>query len=135
MIQRLSHATVYVNDQEAAKKFYVDKLGFEVREDENMGPFRWLTVSPKGQKDLELVLIPIVPSPMLAEDDAASLRALLAKGALGVSILLTDDCNATYEELKAKGVQFTAAPTERPYGLEAMLKDDSGNVYSIVQRR
>lgn len=135
MIQRLSHATVYVLDQEAAKNFYVDKLGFEVREDENMGPFRWLTVAPKGQKDLELVLIPIMPSPMLGEDDVASLRSLLHKGALGVSILLTDDCKATYEELKAKGVQFTAAPAERPYGLEAMMKDDSGNVYSIVQRR
>jgi predicted enzyme related to lactoylglutathione lyase len=124
-----------VNDQDAAKRFYVDKLGFEVREDENMGPFRWLTVSPKGQKDLQLVLIPIMPSPMLAEADVASLRALLAKGALGMSILLTDDCQATYAELSAKGVQFTAPPTERPYGLEAMLKDDSGNTYSIVQRR
>jgi len=135
MIQKLSLATVYVNDQEAAKAFYVEKLGFEVREDERMGPMRWLTVSPRGQKDLELVLIPIMASPMLGEDDVASLKALLKKGALGVSILLTDDCAATYEELKAKGVEFTAAPTERPYGLEAMLRDDSGNIYSIVQRR
>jgi predicted enzyme related to lactoylglutathione lyase len=135
MIQKLSLATVYVNDQEAAKAFYVEKLGFEVREDERMGPMRWLTVSPRGQKDLELVLIPIMASPMLGEDDVASLKALLKKGALGVSILLTDDCVATYEELKAKGVEFTAAPTERPYGLEAMLRDDSGNIYSIVQRR
>jgi predicted enzyme related to lactoylglutathione lyase len=135
MIQKLSHATVYVNDQDSAKIFYVEKLGFEVREDERMGPMRWLTVSPPGQKDLELVLIPIMASPMLGEGDVASLKALLEKGALGVSILLTDDCVATYEELKAKGVEFTAAPTERPYGLEAMLRDDSGNVYSIVQRR
>jgi predicted enzyme related to lactoylglutathione lyase len=133
MIQRLSHSTVLVLDQDRAKAFYVDKLGFEVRNDVLLGTFRWLTVAPKGQPDLEIILMGIAPSPFMDEATCAVLRGLVAKGALGPGVLGTADCKATYDELKAKGVEFLSPPTERPYGVEAMLKDDSGNVFSMVQ--
>jgi catechol 2,3-dioxygenase-like lactoylglutathione lyase family enzyme len=134
MLQKLSHVTVWVLDQDRAEAFYTGKLGFEIRSDHRFGGFRWLTVGPKGQKDMELVLLPVAPGPMLDEAGAAALRDLVKKGALCVGILETDDCKATYEELKAKGVVFHSAPAERPYGIEAVMRDDSGNYFSVVQR-
>ncbi|MES1210222.1 MAG: VOC family protein [Pseudomonadota bacterium] len=134
MIQTLTHVTVYVTNQEKARAFYVDKLGFEVRTDMTMGAFRWLTVGPKAQPGLQIVLMPLGASPVMSEAAAASLRDLIAQGAIGVGVLETDDCRATYEQLKAKGVRFRGEPAQRPYGLEAMLQDNSGNWFSLVQR-
>jgi predicted enzyme related to lactoylglutathione lyase len=133
MIQRLSHTAIYCVDQEVALRFYVDTLGFEVIEDERMGPFRWLTVAPKGQP-VEIILMQLMPGPMLDEASVASLRTLAEKGAFCAGVLETDDCRRTYEELSAKGVKFTGPPVERPYGLEVLLKDPSGNWFSVVQR-
>jgi predicted enzyme related to lactoylglutathione lyase len=133
MIQRLSHASVFVLDQERAKQFYTEKLGFEVRHDVSMGTFRWLTVGPKGQPDLEIVLMAIQPSPYMDEETCATMRRLVEKGAMSVGVLATSDCKKTYEELAAKGVEFVQPPTERPYGIEALLKDDSGNWFSMTQ--
>ena len=134
MIQTLSHTTIYVTDQEAARAFYVDKLDFEVRFDVTMGNFRWLTVSPKGQQGLQIVLMPMVASPMMDEGTAAELRALVAKGAFGCGVFETDDCQGTYENLKKRGVEFKMPPTQRPYGLETVLRDNSGNWFSLVER-
>ncbi len=135
MIQRLSHTTVYVLDQERARRFYTEKLGFEVRNDVALGPsFRWLTVGPKGQPDLELILMAIQPSQFMDEASCAQLRALVEKVGVSSGVFETADCRATYQELLAKGVQFVHPPTERPYGIEALLKDDSGNWFSMVQR-
>jgi catechol 2,3-dioxygenase-like lactoylglutathione lyase family enzyme len=134
MIQKLSHSTVYVLDQESAKQFYSRKLGFDVKNDVNMGPFRWLTVSPKGQPDLEIVLMATVPSPMMDEARAKTLRTLVEQGTFGCGVLETADIDREYQELKAKGVVFKQAPEERPYGKEAILRDDSGNWFSLVQR-
>jgi catechol 2,3-dioxygenase-like lactoylglutathione lyase family enzyme len=134
MIQRVSHTTVWVLDQDRAKEFYTDKLGFEVRQDARMGGFRWLTVSPKGQTDLEVVLMPIAPSPMMDETTAKTLRELVAKGTFGAGVLETADIQKAYGELKAKGVTFMSEPEERPYGIEALLRDDSGNWFSMVER-
>jgi catechol 2,3-dioxygenase-like lactoylglutathione lyase family enzyme len=134
MIQRLSHAGIFVLDQEQALEFYVGKLGFEVRHDERMGDFRWLTVGPKAQKDLEIILMTLQPGPMMDADAVKALRGLLAKGAIGVGVLETDDCRKTYDELKAKGVEFLHEPAERPYGIEALMKDNSGNWFSVVER-
>jgi len=134
MIQRLSHATVFVLDQDRAKDFYVGKLGFEVRTDQSMGGFRWLTVGPKGQPDLELILMKISPGPMLDEASAAQLRALVQKGAVGVGVFETPDVRKDYEELSKKGVRFKGPPEERPYGTETVMQDDSGNWFSVVQR-
>jgi len=134
MLQKLSHVTVWVLDQDRAAGFYVDKLGFEIRTDQRLGGFRWLTVGPKGQKEIELVLLPVAKGPMLEEGTAQALRDVVQKGALCVGVLETDDCRATYEELRKKGVEFHAPPAERPYGVEAVFRDDSGNYYSVVQR-
>lgn len=135
MIQKLSHTSVYVLDQDRAKAFYTEKLGFEVRNDVKMDGFRWLTVSPKSQPDLEIVLMPVSASPMMDEATATSIRELVAKGVFGAGVLETDDVRATYDELRAKGVEFMGEPQERPYGIEALLKDDSGNWFSLTQRR
>lgn len=134
MIQRLSHATIYVLDQDRARAFYTEKLGFEIRTDVTMGSFRWLTVGPQGQPDLELVLMPIAASPRMDAATTDAMRALIAKGVIGAGVFATTDCRKTYDELVARGVEFLAPPAERPYGIEAMLKDDSGNYFSLTQR-
>jgi catechol 2,3-dioxygenase-like lactoylglutathione lyase family enzyme len=133
MIQRLSHTTVYVLDQDAAKDFYVNKLGFELRMDQSMdNGFRWLTVGPKGQPDLQIILMK-VDGPNMPPDVGATLKALLEGGKLGGGVLNTADCRKTYDELKAKGVEFSQPPADRFYGVEAIMKDNSGNWFSLTQ--
>src|SRR6478735_1075623 len=112
MITRQSHSTVYVLDQDSAKDFYVNKLGFECRDDAKMGPFRWLTVGPKTQPDMRIVLMPVAPGPMLSEENAASIKKLVAAGALGGGVLVTDNLRRDHELLVAKGVKFPKPPTE-----------------------
>ncbi len=139
MITRLSHSTVYVVDQDRAKDFYCNKLGFEVRTDASMGDFRWLTVGPKTQPDMEFVLMKIAPSEMgpkgLSPELAQMLRTLVEAGVLGAGVWDTDDCRRTYAELKERGVHFISEPKEMPYGIEAVFRDDSGNFFSLTQRK
>jgi catechol 2,3-dioxygenase-like lactoylglutathione lyase family enzyme len=135
MIQRISHVSLFVLDQNRALDFYTKKLGMTVNTDQRMGDFRWLTVSPAGQHDIEIVLMKVAATPMMDEETADTVRTLVQKGALGAGVLETDDIQRTYEELRAKGVEFMGEPQERPYGIEALLKDDSGNWFSVVQRR
>ncbi len=136
MITKLSHVTLFVNNQEEAKKFYVNTLGFEVRTDHTMdGGFRWLTVGPTTQKDVEIVLMEPTAGPMLDEEAASAVRLLLKKGVLGSGVFEVDDCRKTYEELKAKGVQFAGPPEERFYGIEAIMKDGQGNWFSMTQHK
>jgi predicted enzyme related to lactoylglutathione lyase len=135
MIQRISHSSVFVLDQDRAKAFYTQKLGFELREDVTMGSFRWLTVSPPGQPDFELVLMALRPSAMMDQATVDTITAMVERGTFGGAVLATADCRKTYEELKARGVEFAQPPAERPYGVEAVLKDDSGNWFSMTQRR
>jgi catechol 2,3-dioxygenase-like lactoylglutathione lyase family enzyme len=132
MITHLSHATVYVLDQDDAKAFYTEKLGFEVRDDVRMEGFRWLTVGPKNQPDLRIILMPI-GGPSVDEEDAKQLRALVAKGAIGVGVMRADDCRATFKELSARGVDFVQEPAARPYGVEALFRDNSGNWFSLTE--
>jgi predicted enzyme related to lactoylglutathione lyase len=136
MITRVSHTTVYVLDQEEALKFYRDKLGFEVRNDMTMdNGFRWITVGPKTQPDFEVILMAVKESPMFPADKVALLRKLIETSSLGAGVLEVDDCQKTYEELKSKGVQFMSPPTDRFYGVEALMKDNSGNWFSMTQRK
>lgn len=132
MITRLSHAGVSVLDYDSAKAFYTEKLGFDVRNDVEMDGFRWLTVSPPGQPDMEFILTRPGP-PMHDEETAAQLRSLVAKGALNGGVWATDDCRKTFEELSARGVVFLQEPAERPYGIEAVFRDDSGNWFSLTE--
>lgn len=134
MIHNLSHTTLYVTDQERAKAFYTEKLGFEVRADQSMGNFRWLAVSPKGQSEPAIVLMSIDQAPWLDDDSRAALRKLVEGGKLGACVFQTKDCRKTYDELKARGVTFRGEPEERFYGIEAMFQDDSGNWFSLTER-
>jgi catechol 2,3-dioxygenase-like lactoylglutathione lyase family enzyme len=135
MIQRFSHVTIYVLDQDAAYDFYINKLGFEIRTDARMdNGFRWLTVGPKGQPDLEIVLMPTGPGPMMDQTTSDTLRSLIQKGAIGSGVMETADIQKTYEELKGRGVEFSSPPQERFYGIEALFKDNSGNWFSLTQR-
>jgi catechol 2,3-dioxygenase-like lactoylglutathione lyase family enzyme len=135
MIQRLSYTQLYVLDQDAARDFYVDKLGFEVRADHSMdNGFRWLTVGPKGQPELQIILMKI-DGPNFDKDTTASLRRLLEQGILCGGVLETSDCRQDYEDLKSKGVEFSAAPVDRFYGIEAVMKDNSGNWFSLTERK
>ena len=133
MITRFSHATIYVLDQESARSFYTEKLGFETRTDVTAEGFRWLTVAPPGQPDLEIILAEPRP-PMFDAETAEQFRQVIAKGALGAGVMRTDDCQRAFRELSARGVVFLQEPAERPYGVEAVFRDDSGNWFSLTQR-
>ena len=136
MITKLTHATLYVLDQDRAKDFYVNKLGLECRDDAKMGAFRWLTVGPKTQPDVRIILMAIGAGPMVTEAHAKAMRDLLAGGSpLGGGVLTTDDLRRDYELLKAKGVEFPQPPKQEPYGFAAVFKDDSGNYWSFNEER
>jgi predicted enzyme related to lactoylglutathione lyase len=137
MLKQLTTAQVWVNDQDEALAFYTDKLGLELREDitvPEMGNFRWLSVGVPGQDDVAIVLMAVPGPPVFDEETRAQIHALLAKGASGGLFFGTDDCRATYEELSKRGVEFTQEPTEQPYGIDAGLRDPSGNHMRVVQR-
>lgn len=135
MIHKLSHTTVYVTDQERAKAFYTEKLGFEVRAEQMLGNFRWLAVAPKGQSEPDIVLMSVDQAPSLDDESRAALRKLVESGKLGACVFQTKDCRKTYAELKARGVHFRSEPEERFYGIEALFQDDSGNWFSLTERR
>lgn len=143
MITQFSHTTLFVKDQAKAYDFYVNTLGFKVNTDIPMeNGYRWLTVSPPEQPDLQIVLMEILHSSMkksarspegLDEESLEAFRVLLDKGILGAGVMNTTDCHATYEELKAKGVQFKSEPKEQFYGIEAVMFDGCGNWFSVTQ--
>jgi catechol 2,3-dioxygenase-like lactoylglutathione lyase family enzyme len=136
MIQRQSHSTIYVIDQEEALEFYRDTLGFEVRTDMPMtDDLRWITVSPKGQPDLEIVLMQIAPGPAFSDETAEEMKALVRRGTLGIGVFETDDIHGDYERLSKQGVEFASPPREQFYGIEAVVKDNSGNWFSLTQRK
>ncbi len=133
---RIATAQIWVHDQEEALGFYTEKLGFEVHADvtlPEMGNFRWLTVGPVGQQDVSVVLMAIPGPPVMDDETAEQVRTLMGKGFAGTVFLTTDDCQASYEELKARGVEFTEEPEERPYGIDAGFRDPSGNRFRLTQ--
>jgi catechol 2,3-dioxygenase-like lactoylglutathione lyase family enzyme len=133
---RIANAQLWVHDQDEALAFYTDKLGFEVRADvtlPEMGNFRWLTVGPANQPDFSVCLMAIPGPPVFDEETSEQVRQLMAKGAAGTIFLTTDDVYRDYEELKARGVEFTEAPEERPYGIDSGLRDPSGNAMRLTQ--
>jgi catechol 2,3-dioxygenase-like lactoylglutathione lyase family enzyme len=138
VIKSISHVNVWVDDQDEALAFYRDKLGMEVREDvtmPEMGGFRWLAVGPAGQPDVAFVLMTVPGPPVFEPETAEQLRSLMSKGALGALFVTTDDAQGTYEELKARGVEFTETPEERPYGIDSGFRDPSGNNFRLTQVR
>jgi catechol 2,3-dioxygenase-like lactoylglutathione lyase family enzyme len=148
MLNTISHVGVWVHDQDEALAFYTEKLGFEVRQDAILGElgteaidqeggrtsedYRWLTVGPPGQPDVSLILSKPAP-PALDEATAKELLELVAKGAMGPGIFWTDDCRKTCKELEDRGVELASQPEERFYGVDAAVRDPSGNLWRIVQ--
>jgi uncharacterized glyoxalase superfamily protein PhnB len=136
MLNQLANVQVWVNDQDEALAFYTDKLGFEVREDvtvPEMGNFRWLSVGVPGQ-DVAIVLMAVPGAPVFDDETRQQILDLLAKGASGGLFFTTEDCRGSFEELSARGVEFTQEPTEQPYGIDAGFRDPSGNQFRMVQR-
>lgn len=134
MINRLAVTAIWVKDQNEALRFYTEKLGFEIRADVTHGDFRWVSVGLESQPELEIGLSALKPGGLLTEDDVQMLARLVEAGKLGHGVWKTDDCQKTYETLKAKGVEFVQPPIDRPYGrIEAVFKDDSGNVMVLSQ--
>lgn len=141
MITKLSHTTFFVTDQQKAYDFYITKLGFNVHTDVTMDAttcadgstqpaYRWLTITPPEQPDLEIVLMPPVG---LEKELIDAIKLLLDKGVMGAGVFHTPDCRATYEELKAKGVVFKSEPKEVFYGIECIMTDSCGNWFSLTQ--
>jgi catechol 2,3-dioxygenase-like lactoylglutathione lyase family enzyme len=136
MLKQLTHVNVWVHDQDEALAFYTQKLGMELRDDvtmPEMGDFRWLTVGPAGQPDVALTLMAVPGPPVFDAGTTEQLKDLVAKGAAGGLFFSTDDCQASYQELKSRGVEFTEEPTKRPYGIDAAFRDPSGNQIRVVQ--
>ena len=136
MLKQLTHTQVWVHDQDEALVFYTEKLGMELRDDvtvPEMGNFRWLTVGVPGQEGVALALMKVPGPPVFDDDTRAQIQALMAKGAVGGLFFATDDCQASYEELSARGVEFQQEPTEQPYGIDAGFRDPSGNQMRMVQ--
>jgi catechol 2,3-dioxygenase-like lactoylglutathione lyase family enzyme len=132
MMTNISLVTVYCLDQDATRDFYVDVLGFEPGTDVTMGEgFRWLTVKHPSQPELEVTLM--TPGPPLNDEAAAFYRRQLESGEMGGLGLTVDDCRKTYEELSAKGVTFVQEPSDRPYGVEAVMRDNTGNWLVLVE--
>ena len=137
MLTQLLNTQVWVHDQDEALAFYTEKLGMEVREDvtvPEMGNFRWLSVGVPGQPDVAIALMAIPGPPVFDEETRKQIQELMAKGASGSLFFATDDCQATYDELKSKGVEFTQPPTEQFYGIDAGFRDQSGNHFRMMQR-
>jgi uncharacterized glyoxalase superfamily protein PhnB len=137
-MMKIASTQLWVHDQDEALAFYTQKLGMEVRSDvtvPEMGNFRWLTVSPPGQEDVNIVLMAIPDPPVMDAGTAGQVRELMGKGFAGTVFLTTDDCQASYEELTERGVEFTEPPEERPYGVDSGFRDPSGNSIRLTEIR
>jgi catechol 2,3-dioxygenase-like lactoylglutathione lyase family enzyme len=135
---RIAFAGVWVHDQDEALAFYTEKLGWELRADvtlPELGNYRWLTVGPPEQPDISVLLNAIPGPPVIDEATAEQIRSLMAKGWAGNVLLTTDDAQRAYEELSARGIEFTETPEERPYGIDAAFRDPSGNQFRLTQVR
>ena len=133
MFNAITISGIYVLDQDEALDFYAGKLGLEVADDVDLGFMRWLTVCVPGEPERKILLEKPGP-PVMSEENAAQVRDSLTKGNLGLAfILTTDDCRATFERLRSRGVEFTDEPTERPYGIDCGLRDPFGNNIRITQ--
>jgi catechol 2,3-dioxygenase-like lactoylglutathione lyase family enzyme len=133
MFTNINVSQIFVLDQDEALDFYVGKLGLEVHTDQDLGFMRWLTVNVPGHPDREILLERPGP-PSMDEATAAQVRELVSKGVMGGWVgFATDDCRRTYDELSAKGVEFTDGPNEQPYGIDAGIRDPFGNKLRFVQ--
>ncbi|MFN8108689.1 MAG: VOC family protein [Thermoleophilia bacterium] len=135
-MMRISTVQVWVNNQDDALKFFTEKVGMELRADvtlPELGGFRWLTVGPAGQPDVSIALMEVPEPPMFEAETAKLIKELMGRGATGSVFLTTDDCEAAYNELQGRGVEFVEPPTQRPYGVDCGFRDPFGNHYRLTQ--
>jgi uncharacterized glyoxalase superfamily protein PhnB len=134
---RIGSTQLWVHDQDVALEFWTEKVGMEVREDvsfpEEMGDFRWLTVGPPLQDDISIVLMKPPGPPMMDDDTRKQILDLVAKGFASTVFLTTDDVQASFEQLSARGVEFTEPPNQMPYGIDSGFRDPSGNSVRLTQ--
>ena len=132
---KIASAQVWVHDQEVALKYWTERVGMEVRQDVSLPEldFRWLTVGPPGQDEVSIVLMAVPGEPVMDETTKKQVLDLTAKGFAGTVFLTTQDCQASYEQLKARGVEFTEEPHEMPYGIDCGFRDPSGNSVRLTQ--
>jgi catechol 2,3-dioxygenase-like lactoylglutathione lyase family enzyme len=133
MTQGVQVMGLYVRDQDEAIAFY-EKLGFRVHTDVKNGNYRWLTVQHPEQPTFQLGLFAPGP-PVLDEATAQAVRAILAKGAMPPLVLTVNDCRATCEQIRAKGVEITQEPVDRYGTVDAGFRDPSGNGWKMIQAR
>ncbi|NOP94503.1 VOC family protein [Mycolicibacterium fortuitum] len=137
-MMKIAYTHLWVHDQEVALRFWTEKVGMEVREDvsfpEEMGDFRWVTVGPPGQPDVGIVLMAVPGEPVMDEATRKQVQDLTAKGFAGTVFLTTDDCQKSFEELTARGVEFTEPPNQMLYGIDSGFRDPSGNSVRLTQR-
>lgn len=134
MSQGVEVVGLYVRDQEEARQFYVEKLGFRVHTDARNGDYRWLTVQHPEQPSFQLGLFAPQP-PVLDEATAQAMRELVAKGAMPPLVLVVDDCRAAYERMRTQGVEFVQEPVDRYGTVDAGFRDPSGNGWKMIQAR
>ncbi len=134
MITNVSITGVLVKDVDAAERFYLDVLGFVEHSDITLGDgYRWCAVNHPSQPELEVTLS--VPGPPHSPDMIAAIHRTLDEGSMHGLGLDVDDCRRTVDELKAKGMELVQEPEDRPYGVEAVARDDSGNRMVLVEPR
>jgi catechol 2,3-dioxygenase-like lactoylglutathione lyase family enzyme len=132
MIKNIAIASVFVQDIDASRDFYVDVLGFELKDDITLGEgYRWCTVNHPSQPELAVHLT--IPGPPFSPELVEAMNRAQADGGLNGLGMSVDDCQKTYEELSAKGVEFLQKPEKRPYGVEALCRDNSGNWIVLVE--
>jgi predicted enzyme related to lactoylglutathione lyase len=130
MTQTLSHTFLYVHDQDEALAFYTGPVGLEVRADARMDFMRWLTVGPPTQPDVEIGLLAI--GAPLPPADHETMAQLVAKGSMPALIFRSEDCDASFERLRAAGAEVLQEPADQPYGVrDCALRDPSGNQLRI----
>lgn len=134
MNQGVQVVGLYVRDQDEALDFYVGKLGFRVHTDVRNGDYRWLTVQHPEQPSFQLGLFTPGP-PVLDEQTAQTVRAVVAKGAMPPLVLQVNDCRASYDSLSSLGVEFTQEPIDRYGNVDAGFRDPSGNGWKMIQSR
>jgi catechol 2,3-dioxygenase-like lactoylglutathione lyase family enzyme len=135
---RVANAQLWVHDQDEALDFWTEKVGMEIRQDvtlDEMDGFRWLTVGFPGQEDFAVVLMEFPGPPVMDGETASQVEGLMAKGFAGTVFITTDDVRSDYETLKGRGVEFTEAPEERPYGIDSGFRDPSGNSIRLTEVR
>ena len=133
---KIASSHLWVHDQEVALKYWTEKVGMEVRQDVSfpeLGDFRWVTVGPRGQDDVSIVRMAVPGEPVMDDATRKQVLELTAKGFAGTVFLTTEDCRAAYDEMKARGVEFTEEPHEMPYGIDCGFRDPSGNSVRLTQ--